>query len=89
MRDFNAMMKGFGEVTVKGDFTKLKGYSKLKIYCHKLNRTWYIREFYSGRELGSATTQANAKKDARSYLKDYTLDQILDQIESLDRVNED
>lgn len=89
MQAFKAMMKGFGEVTVQGDFTKLKGYSRLKIYAHKLSKIWYIREFYSGRELGSATTQANAKKDARNYLKDYTMDQILDQIHGLPTINED
>lgn len=83
------MIKGVGVTKVTGKFTKLKGYSKLKIFSHKIDKTWYIREFSSGRELGSANTEANAKKDAREYLGNYKLQEIVDQIISVDTVNEE
>lgn len=88
-RQFNIVMKGLGVAQVQGRFTKLKGYSKLKLFSHKLDKIWFIREFYSGRELGNSNTEANAKKDAKTYLAEYTLQEIQNQIDSLDQVNKD
>lgn len=83
----NAMVDSIGIREVEGRFTKLKGYSKLKLYAHKIGKMWYIREFYTGRELGASNTEVNAKKEAKNYLKDYSIAQIQEQIESIDYIN--
>ena len=88
MSKFNAMIKDIGISEVEGEFTKLKGYSKLKFFSHKINKTWHIREFSTGRRLGSGTTEVSAKKASRMYLKEYLNDQIIRQIETLDQINE-
>ncbi len=85
----NAHIKSIGVREVEGKEIKLKGYSKLKLYIHKVDKLWYIREFYTGRQLGSGTTEVNAKNDSKNYLKDYLLDQIVLQIESLPYINGD
>ncbi len=86
---FNAMVDSIGVREIEGKFIKLKGYSKLKLYAHKIGKMWYIREFYTGRELGVSNTEVNAKKEAKNYLKEYSLDQIQEQIESIDYINDD
>ena len=83
----NAMVKDLGIHIVDGTLTKLKGYKKLKLYSHKIDKTWYIREFYTGRRLGLGTTEVNAKKAARNYLKEYSIDQIQTQIKSIEHIN--
>jgi len=87
--NFNIMTKSIGIAQVKGKFVKLKGYSNLKLFSHKLNKMWYIREFYSGRRVGTGTTEATAKKKARAYLSSYTLQEIQDRIDSVEEVNSD
>lgn len=86
---FNAMLKDLGVREVTGKLTKLKGYSKLKLYAHKVDKMWYIREFYTGRELGASNTEVNAKKDAKNYLEQYTQAQIELQIKSIEAINKE
>ncbi len=86
---FNAMVDSLGIREVEGKSIKLKGYSKLKLYAHKIGKIWYIREFYTGRELGASNTEVNAKKEAKNYLKDYSINQIQEQIESIEYINKD
>lgn len=87
--NFNIMTKDIGVAQVKGKFVKLRGYSNLKLFSHKIDKTWYIREFYSGRRVGIGTTEAAAKKKARVYLSSYTLQEIQDRIDSVEEVNSD
>lgn len=87
MDKFNAQIKSLGVLKVGGKLTKLKGYSKLKFFSHKVNKTWYIREFHTGRRLGNGTTEARAKRASRVYLKEYSNKQIEGQIESLEQIN--
>jgi len=85
---FNANIKGIGIKEVEGKFTKLKGYSKFTFFSYKMDRIWYIREFSTGREVGSSNTELNAKKEAKIYLKEYLYDQIRTQIDEVDSINE-
>jgi len=46
---FDANIEDIGIREVEGKFTKLKGYSKFTFFTHKIDKTWYIREFSTGR----------------------------------------
>lgn len=61
-------------ITVEGEETKLKGYSKFRFFCFKLNKLWYICEWSSGRQVSGdfETTLATAKKSARAYIAENT-----------------
>jgi hypothetical protein len=88
MVNFKADIKDAGIKEVKGKFTKLKGYSKLKFFSHKENGYWYIREYSTGKRVGKGTTEIGAKQNARAYLKEYLHNQIEEQIEAIDSINE-
>ncbi len=85
---FNANIEDIGIKEVEGKFTKLKGYSKFTFFSYKMGKIWYIREFSTGREVGSSNTELNAKKDAKSYLKEYLHAQIQAQIDEVEAINE-
>jgi hypothetical protein len=58
------------KICVEAEETKLKGYSKFRFFCFKLDRNWVVCEWTSGRQVseGINTTLANAKKAARQYI---------------------
>lgn len=86
---FNTNIKGIGVREVEGKFTKLKGYSKFIFFSYKIDKTWSIREFSTGREVGSSNTEVNAKKEAKTYLKEYSQEQIQLQVDSIEFINKE
>lgn len=75
---------------VEGRFTKVKGYSEFTFFSHKMDKSWYIREFHTGRDIGSGISENAAKTDGKALIMKHTNGDkkiLQDQIDSLPKIN--
>ncbi len=75
---------------IEGRFTKVKGYSEFTFFSHKMDGDWYIREFYTGRDIGHGSSEGDAKTNGKAYLFEHGKGDkkvIINRITSLPPIN--
>lgn len=59
-------------VPVEAEIIPIKGYKGISFTIHKMNQQWTVSEYSTGLSIATATTKADAKKEARAKLAEQT-----------------